>query len=331
MAAARQHGLVTRAELLELGVSPTAIGRRLKSGRLRSVHRGVYRVGPLEADRAAEMSAVLAGGSAAVLSHTSALRMWGMRRGEPPHPVHVSVPEGGRDRRPGIVFHRVQALADDERTVVDGIPITAPARTIVDAAGMVGRRDVELACARAEREGLITSEALAALPDRYAHRPGMAMLRAVLGEQTEPHLTRSEAERRCLDLLRAGGLPRPHANVAVGPYELDLFWPEEGVAIEVDGRKHHASRPRFEGDRRKDAWLRARGIQVIRLTWRQITRHATATAVQVGQALALARERRAQSADSFEDAASSKRKPGPHSPHRTFGKGGDGPEPGQIS
>jgi very-short-patch-repair endonuclease len=64
--------------------------------------------------------------------------------------------------------------------------------------------------------------------------------------------------------------------VAFGPYELDLFWPEEGVAIEIDGREHHSSRPRFEGDRRKDNWLRARD--------------ATATAVQVGQILGLCSE-----------------------------------------
>ncbi|MGH7480711.1 MAG: endonuclease domain-containing protein, partial [Longimicrobiales bacterium] len=75
-------------------------------------------------------------------------------------------------------------------------------------------------------------------------------------------------------------------------YELDLFWPDDMVAIEIDGRSHHSSRHRFEGDRRKDAWLRARGIEVMRLSWRQITRDRIATAVQVGQALALARSRR---------------------------------------
>lgn len=94
-------------------------------------------------------------------------------------------------------------------------------------------------------------------------------------------------------MLRSGGLPRPHANVPVGPYELDLFWPDEGVAIEVDGRAHHSARQRFEGDRRKDNWLRVRGIEVIRLTWGQITRDPVRTAVQVGQILAVARVRRA--------------------------------------
>lgn len=118
------------------------------------------------------------------------------------------------------------------------------------------------------------------------------MLRALIRNPSGAAFTRSEAERQCLDLLRAAGLRSPHTNVSVGPYELDLFWADESVAIEIDGRAHHSSRARFEGDRRKDAWLRARGIEVIRLTWRQITREGIATAVQVGQTLALARARR---------------------------------------
>jgi hypothetical protein len=280
----------SHAKIIELGVSRAALGRRLRSGRLRPLHAGVYLMGPIELDRAAEMAAVLAGGLAARLSHTSALRLWKMLVMDAPRPVHVSVPGTSRSR-PGIVFHRVSTLADDECAIVDGIRVTAPARTIADVAGMLGRREIELAAPVAEREGLIGAEEFARLPDRYPRRPGMALLRTLIGEQTGPHFTRSEAERRCLDLISVGGLPRPHSNVAVGPYELDLLWPDEGVAIEIDGWKHHSSRAQFEGDRRKDSWLRARGIEVIRLTWRQITRDAIATAVQVGQTLALAKAR----------------------------------------
>ena len=290
--AVRQHGVVTRAQLLALGLSPAAVGRRTRAGHLRALHSGVYLVGPLEPERAMEMAGVLAGGPKAVLSHTNALQLWKLLSIKPPRPVHVTVPGGGRGGRKGIVFHRAVALDEDERTVLDGIPTTTPIRTIVDAAGMLGHRDVERALATAEREGLVRRSELTGLPDRYPRRAGMAMLRNLLRDEIGPSFTRSEAERRCLELLRRAGLPRPHVNVAVGPYELDLFWPTEGVAVEVDGYKHHSARSRFEGDRRKDAWLRAHGIEVVRLTWRQITRNATATAVQVGQALALARERK---------------------------------------
>lgn len=291
-AAARQHGVVTRAQLVELGLSVAAVGRQLRAGRLRALHQGVYLLGPIQTRRTAEMAAVLAGGAAARLSHLSAARVWTMLTSESTAPFHVSVEGNGRGSRPGLIFHRVANLSNDERAVVDGIPITSPARTLVDIAGMLGSRDLELAMAVAEREGLVPVSELNAVPDRYPRRRGMAVIRALLGSATGPALTRSEAERRCLDLLRRAGLPQPHANVALGPYELDLFWPDEMLAIEIDGRAYHASSVRFEGDRRKDGWLRARGVEVIRLTWRQITGHELSTAVQVGQALALARSRR---------------------------------------
>lgn len=287
--AARQHGVVARRQLLELGVSGSAIDRRLKSGGLRRLHAGIYLLGPLEADRAPEMGAVLVGGPDAVLSHMNAMELWGMSRVEAPRPIHVTLPGYDRRERPGIVFHRVDQLAEDERDTIDAIPVTSPARTIVDLAGTLASRELERALAVAEREGLVTNEELAHLPDRYPRRHGIPVLRGLLRELTDRHFTRSEAERRCLTLLRTANLPRPHTNVSVGPYELDLFWPKEGVAVEVDGWEHHSSRGRFEADRRKDNWLRARGIEVIRLSWDQITRRSTATAVQVGQVLALAR------------------------------------------
>lgn len=286
--AARQHGVVTRAQLLDAGLSSAGVGRRLKAGRLRALHRGVYLVGPLEPERAREMAAVLAGGPHAVLSHTSAGAVWGICRGTRDGPVHVSVPGSGRRGRPGIRFHRITTLVDDERASVDAIPITAPGRALVDLAAVLGSRELEHAMAHAEREGLVGSKRLETLLRRHRGRPGVPLLRALVRAGTVPDFTRSEAERRCLKLLRTAGLPRPHTNVAVGPYELDLFWPREGVAVEIDGRAHHTLRRRFEGDRRKDTWLHARGIQVVRLTWCQITRDSVATAVQVGQILALA-------------------------------------------
>lgn len=285
---ARQHGVITRRQLVELGVSAAAIGRRLKSGRLRAVHRGIYTVGPIVPEWAAEMAAVLAGGPGAVLSHTNALRLWGLSAHDPGHPIHVITPGTGRRGRPGIAFHRVRSLPADERTVHEGVPVTSPVRTLIDAAALVGSREIEQALAAAERERLIRADELIRLLERYSRRPGVAILRVLLDEQESVRFTRSEAERRCLDLFRAAALPRPHTNVPVGPYELDLFWPHHGVAVEVDGHAYHSSRARFEGDRRKDAWLQARGIKVIRLTWRQITRNGVATAVQIGQALALA-------------------------------------------
>jgi very-short-patch-repair endonuclease len=243
------------------------------------------------------MAAVLASGAGAVVSHQSAASLWGMRPARPterwstgadPEPVDVTVVGGNRGHRPGIRARRVARLDAGERTVRDGIPITTPARTLVDLAEVAGTRELERAVAWAEREGLVAREALAVLLTRHRGRPGTPALRAVLDVQGGPALTRSEAEARFLALVRKAGLPAPEANVTIGRYEIDFLWRTAGIAVEVDGFRHHSSRPRFEGDRSKDAWLLAAGTRVLRLSWRQIVHEAMATAVQVGQALARA-------------------------------------------
>lgn len=183
--------------------------------------------------------------------------------------------------------HRVAVLAPDERAVVEGIPVTAPGRTLVDAATCLGLSELEQAVARAQRGGLVTEEALAEVLVRYRRRPGVAALRSVLRAGGEPALTRSEAEAVFLRLVRRAGLPAPRTNVALGPYEVDFLWPQQKVVVEVDGFRFHRFRDRFEGDRRKDLWLESRGYQVLRVTWEQITRSSLETMVQVGQALAL--------------------------------------------
>lgn len=288
--AGSQHGVVSRAQLLHVGLSSGAIGRRLASRRFRSLHRGVYLIGPLRPTHADEMAAALASGRGALLSHVWGTVLLGLRpRPEPLGPIDVSVFRSAHTGRPGIRLHRVKPLADDERTVVEGIPVTAVGRTLVDVASVLGRREIEQCVVAAERLNLITPEELASLPARYRLRPGMATLREVIGSLDRVAFTRSEAENRMLQLLEHGHLPRPRLNVPIGPYELDGLWPREGVAIEVDGWTYHSSRIRFEGDRRKDAWLRARGIQVVRVSWRRLTREPIAVAVEIAQILALAR------------------------------------------
>lgn len=287
--AAQQHGVLTYAQLLEAGLSSSAVGRRVKAGRLRRLHRGVYQVGPLSPPLAREMAAVLASGPGACLSHLSAAVLWDLR----PRPgdkaiIHTTVEGAGRVRRPGVRVHRTARLNPGERTTRDGIPFTTPLRTVLDLATLVGSREIELAVARAEREGLVTLEELRAVVRRHPSRRGIKLLREVLEVRGGPVLTRSEAERLFLALIRAAGLPPPEANVPFGRYEIDFLWRDAGIAVEVDGRKHHSLQPRFEGDRRKDTWLLARGITVIRLSWRQITDEAMATGVQIGLALARA-------------------------------------------
>lgn len=305
--ASRQHGVVTLHQLLAAGLSSSAVSRRVGGGRLRRLHRGVYLVGLTPLTWTREMAAALAAGAGragvhVVVSHANALALWGLaapgssaatvqvavadRRDSGREPVHVTMAGANRGRHRGIQVHRVGALAADECSARYGIPVTAPGRTLVDLAVVLGSRELEGAVARAEREGLIDAGRLRALLDRHPRRPGVAALRAILGGPAGAAFTRSEAESRFLALIRQAGLPQPATNVGVGAYELDFLWRDEGVAVEVDGFRHHSTRHRFESDRRKDAWLLAHGIVVVRVTWQQITREATRTAVLVGQALA---------------------------------------------
>lgn len=302
--ARRQHGVVTRAQLLEAGLSAGMVRHRLDAGRLLRLHQGVYRVGPLRAEWEQEMAVVLACGPSARISHSSALELLladadshtagaAARTGAAASvngaagesPVDVTVGPGGRAFRRGVRVHRARRLSPDERTECKGIPVTTPARTLVDLAAIFGEKELERAASRLVRAGLVEPATLERRLGEWRGRPGIPALRAILAREGGPSFTRSEAEAAALALMRTAGLPAPQTNVGMGPYELDFYWPRERLAVEVDGFRHHSSRPRFEGDRRKDTWLRARGINVLRLSWRQITEQAVATAVQLGQAL----------------------------------------------
>lgn len=287
---ARQHGVISRGQLLEAGLSPGVIDGRVRTRRLRPLHRGVYLygalTGPLRPVRSGEMAAVLACGRGSVVSHESAASLWDIMRprggGEPVHVTHT----GGDRRRPGIRTHRVTSLPETHVADVGGIPVTAPARTLLDLAGRVGSRALEQAVARAERRALIDVGELKVFVQSVGPRPGTPALRKTL-DLGEPALTRSEAEERFLALVRQGCLPAPRLNALIGPYEVDFLWPPQAVAVEVDGFAHHSSRRVFENDRRRDADLAARGIHVLRVTWRQLVDEPHAVLVRVARTLAL--------------------------------------------
>jgi very-short-patch-repair endonuclease len=235
------------------------------------------------------MAAVLACRPRSYLSHRSALSLHGLAdpAGEA-EPIDVLV-AGRRVRgRAGIRTHHVTRLDDDETTTFDGIPTTTLGRTLVDFAASAPARHVEAAVARAERERLITPDQLNRLPDRYAGVPGIVTLRAVLDAVGGPALTRSEAEARFLEMVRAEGLPIPEANATVAGCEIDFYWPRERFAVEVDGYRWHSSRPSFERDRHRSVRLAATGVHVVRLTWRQIVDDEQQTAALLRRALALA-------------------------------------------
>ena len=152
-------------------------------------------------------------------------------------------------------MHRTASL---NAAVHCGLSLTTPARTLHDLAPLLPQRDLDRAVEEAVIRGL-------ARPHELATRP--ALREATIAE---PRLTRSEAERRLLKLIRAARLPTPATNVRVAGWEVDAFWPRHRLIVEVDGYAYHGNRAAFERDRRKDAALIAAGYRVVRVTWRQI-------------------------------------------------------------
>jgi very-short-patch-repair endonuclease len=286
--ASRQHGVVTRAQLREAGLTRRVVERRLEEGTLRVLHRGVYRVGPLVAPRSREMAAVLACGAGARASHRSAGWLWDLSP-RPGHawPVEVKVRAGRVVRRPGIRAYRTRGLEAEEVATVDGIPVTSPAQTLIDLAPVLEPRDLERAVARAERSRLVTLHDLGGLVAAEGRRPGVSALAAVLALEGGPAFTRSELEDRFKYAVRRFGLPAPAFNVRVGGHELDCYWTSVRLAVELDGAAYHGSWTSQTQDRRRDTDLAAHGVVVLRITWRQLVRETERTMVRVAQALAV--------------------------------------------
>lgn len=287
--AAAQYGIVARAQLIASGLGRGAIDHRLANARLHRVHRGVYAVGhPALAPLAREFAAVLACGEGAVLSHRSAAHVWEL------HPAgdgDVDVTVASRDcgRRPGLRVHRTGELDPRDVRRRHRIPITAPARTLLDLAEVVPYRELERAVDEAQARGLARRKELLRLLARARGRRGVARLRALLDREEGPALTRSEAEERLLALVRAACLPTPAVNARIAGYEVDFLWRDERLVVEVDGYAFHSGRRAFERDRLRDADLQAIGFRVVRVTWRQIVDEPEALIARLAQALAVAR------------------------------------------
>jgi very-short-patch-repair endonuclease len=166
-------------------------------------------------------------------------------------------------------------------------------RTILDVAPGMTPRQLERVLARAERSQLLNTDELRERVRVEGGRRGIRRIRALLRSTTPMAFTRSQAEERFLQLLRTAGIPEPECNVRVGRRELDFLWRDHRVAVEVDGFAFHASRHSFEGDRARDFDLGADGVEVRRVTWRQIDQEPFAVVRRLAATLTRAELRRA--------------------------------------
>ena len=221
------------------------------------------------------------------MSHRHAGTLW--RFLPPPasiSPVDVIVPGRHPAPGPGVRVHRVASLEPDEITSVRDVPITTPARTLLDLGTVMGAQALERAVARAERKGLTDAEALRTLLDRYPGRAGTRALRRVVGQEGGAALTRSEPEALLLGLFRRARLPTPRTNARIQGFEVDFLFPAARVVVEMDGYRFHSSPQMFERDRARDRTLTAGGYRVLRVTLRDVTEEPEVVLAQVAQALA---------------------------------------------
>jgi very-short-patch-repair endonuclease len=269
--AGRQYGVVSRSQLLSMGIGAGAINTRLRQHYLHRLHRGVYAVGHMAlVPLAREMAAVLACGKGSAVSHRSAAVVWHLLAASDDTDIDVTVVAKGRGRRPGLRIHRSKRLSPRDVRHIRGLPVTAPWRTLVDLAETGTNRELERATHEALTRHLLNARRLRAELDRYRGRRGIGRLKKLLDDADPPSLTRSEAEERLLALIRAARLPAPEVNVRIHGHEVDFLWREQGLIVEVDGFQFHSSRAAFERDRRRDAELQAAGLRVLRVTWRQV-------------------------------------------------------------
>lgn len=234
----RQHGVVSRRQLLALGFTDSGIEHRLRTGRLYSVARGVYAVGRAQVSREGRwMAAVLACGPNAALSHRSAAALWGFGEEHRDY-IDVSVRRPSEARLRGVRCHRRSSLPSSEITRRLNIPVTQPVRTFLDLTRVAGPKALERAINEADKLDVIDADSLRRALDDCPGQPGVRPLRRILDEHTF-RLSDDELERLFRPLAAAAGLPVPLTKHMVNEFEVDFFWPDLGLVVETDGWRYH--------------------------------------------------------------------------------------------
>jgi very-short-patch-repair endonuclease len=271
-----QHGVVSRGQALEHGVTKSTLQRWVAQGRLVQVHAGVYRWPAAPATwRQALVAACLACGPGAIASHRSAAALWGL--GLDDDVVEVSVRRSQGPVPAGVVIHRSRDLVPAHTTLRNRVPVTNPLRTIVDLGAVSARWEVEDALDR----GLVARRFTVAAVEWMLHdvarpgRRGCGVLRTVLDERAlgaappdgllEPKMAR---------LLRTYGFPPAVFRYRVPGVraELDFAYPALRLGIEVDGYAVHGTPRAMTSDHERHRRLVAAGWSIVRFTWHDIVR-----------------------------------------------------------
>ena len=264
----RQHGVISRAQLLALGLSRHGIAHRVETGRLHPVFPGVYAVGrPEVSQRGCWMAAVLFCGEGAVLSHESAAALYCIRGRAQRAEIEVSVPAGRNPRTEGIRIHRRTTRL--ETGWYDGIPVTSPLATLIDLAARLPKDDLEAAINEADKRDLIHVDALREALHDVEPRPGLRQLRQIIDRRTFVY-TDSKLERVFLPLALRAGLPQPETQRYVNSYRVDFLWRLLKLLVETDGLRYHRTPLQQNRDLVRSQLHKADGWEVLRFSHAQI-------------------------------------------------------------
>jgi hypothetical protein len=269
--AGRQHGVVSIGQLKRLGYSKDQVRWAAAMGRLHSIDRSVYAVGHTRLSLHGQcFAAVFACGPEAVLSHHSAAWLHGLAKWSP-EPFHVTGPVARRPRLP-VRIHRARRLVGEDRRLVEGIPVTAVPRTLLDMAAAVRFDQLERLVERSEELGVFDLRKVEDLLARTVGHHRHGRLRKAIALYRPSSFTRSGLEKRFLELVMEAGLPQPRTNFVAHGFELDCYWPEHRFAVELDVFETHGTRAAFERDRKRQEDLLLAGIAMTRVTGPRLER-----------------------------------------------------------
>ena len=277
--------ILTLGQLRANGLTDKAIRHRVAQGRLQRLWLGVYLVGPAPPEPLS-----LAHGAAstfdgpAYVSHGWATFVHGFAPA-PELPVDITIVTGSRDKRRNVRTHRSRTLDARDIGTCQGIPVTSPARAILDEAETHTLPQLERLIADAQVAKAVTTTQLEDVVNRAGRRRAATKLRAALSES--PGITLSEAERILRRLLKAANLPQPITNYPVGNYRADFAWPDQMLIVEFDSWTHHGHKRAFHHDRKRNAQLTAWEWSVMQVTADQLRGEQFGVVARVAEALAL--------------------------------------------
>lgn len=276
----RQDGVITLAQAGRAGLSEHAVRRRVRSGQWRRCAPGVFFADDRPFTTAARIrAAVWAYGSGAAASGLTAAWWLDLMAIEPAQ-LEVTVPRNSHGRGAVGVRVRRRDLREEDIFESRGLRVTGLALTVLEASVRRGGGPKIMDSALQRRVGLADLQrAHLRNSGRYGATAARRMLEAASGG------ARSEAERLVIRLLRRGGISGWHPNYPVGAYLVDIAFPAQRVAIEIDGWAFHSDQQAFQNDRNRQNRLALSGWQVLRFTWLDITRQPDRVLMEIRAAI----------------------------------------------